>query len=199
MAVSPDDVRGAYRFILGRAPENEAVVELHRQQAPSFEALRLAFFNSEEFRLQTFPVPSQGTVFLGAPPQAIETTTDPATLRAIIAKTAAYWQTVGETAPHWSVLSYDHYKPAQFAANETSFFESGKRDLDLLLALLYRIGHPARGFRRCLEFGCGVGRVTAQLAATFPEVVALDISRSHLQLAQEACAARPHELPAFYK
>lgn len=197
MAVSPDDVRGAYRFILGRAPENEAVVELHRQRAPSFEALRLAFFNSEEFRSQTFPVPSQGTVSLGAPPQAIETATDPATLRAIIAKTAAYWQGIGETAPHWSVLTYDQYKPDRFVKNETSFFESGKHDLDLLLALLSRIGQPAKRFRRCLEFGCGVGRVTVQLAATFPEVVALDISRSHLQLAQEYLARHGHTNVSF--
>ena len=119
-----------------------------------------------------------------APPQMIETAADPAALRAMVAKTAAAWETVGETAPYHSVLTSDEYTPERFAENEISFFESGKDDLALILALLHRIGRPAEGFCRCLEFGCGVGRVTAQLAATFPQVFALDISCPHLRLAQ---------------
>jgi 2-polyprenyl-3-methyl-5-hydroxy-6-metoxy-1,4-benzoquinol methylase len=102
----------------------------------------------------------------------------------MVAKTAAAWETVGETAPYHSVLTFDEYRPERFAENEVSFFEGGKHDLALILALLHRIGRPAQDFYRCLEFGCGVGRVTAQLAATFSEVLALDISRPHLQLAK---------------
>jgi SAM-dependent methyltransferase len=124
------------------------------------------------------------TVPITAPPQAIETAADPAALRAMIAKTAAAWEAVGETAPYHSVLTSDEYRPERFAENEISFFASGKDDLALILALLHRIGCPAESFRRCLEFGCGVGRVTAELAATFSEVLALDISRPHLRLAQ---------------
>jgi SAM-dependent methyltransferase len=119
-----------------------------------------------------------------APPQEIETVADPMALRAMIVKTATAWETVGAAAPYHSVLTSDEYRPERFAENEISFFESGKDDLALILALLQRIGRPAKAFRRCLEFGCGVGRVTAQLAATFPEVLALDISCPHLQLAQ---------------
>jgi hypothetical protein len=74
------------------------------------------------------------TVPLTAPPQAIETTADPAALRAMVAKTAAAWETVGETAPHHSVLTCDEYRPERFAENEVSFFESGKHDLALILA-----------------------------------------------------------------
>jgi SAM-dependent methyltransferase len=183
MPVSPDDVRAAYRLILGRPPESEAIVAFHQQHA-SVDALRLAFFSSEEFRSQALLAPSRQNVSLFAPRQAIETAASPMTLRAIAAKTAAYWEAVGESAPHQSVLTYDSYSPDQFAENETSFFESGKGDRDLILALLRRVGRPVGDFRRCLEYGCGVGRVTAQLAATFPEVVALDISRAHLRLAQ---------------
>jgi SAM-dependent methyltransferase len=132
------------------------------------------------------------TVPLTAPPQAIETAADPAALRAMVAKTAAAWETVGETAPYHSVLTSDEYRPERFAENEVTFFESGKHDLALILALLRRIGRSAESFYRCLEFGCGVGRVTAQLAATFSEVVALDISRPHLRLAKEHLAALGH-------
>src|SRR5215470_4045425 len=105
------------------------------------------------------------TVPVTAPPQAIETEADPPTLRAMIAKTAAAWEVVGQAAPYHSVLTCDEYRPERFAENEISFFESGKEDLALILALLHRVGLRAGSFRRCAEFGCGVGRVTAQLAA----------------------------------
>jgi SAM-dependent methyltransferase len=193
MPVSVDDVRGAYRFILGREPESDEVLAHHQLHADSFEALRAAFLACKEFRgrAQAKPVP------LIAPPQAIETAADSATLRAIIAKTAAAWKASGETAPHYSVLTHEEYRPDRLAENERSFFESGKLDLNLLLALLRRIGRPAEGFRCCLEFGCGVGRVTAQLAATFFEVVALDISCPHLRLAQAHLAGLGHTNVSF--
>lgn len=129
------------------------------------------------------------TVPLTAPPQAIEIAADPPAFLAMVAKTAAAWETVGETAPYHSVLTSDEYRPERFAENEISFFESGKHDLALILALLDRIGRPAESFCRCLEFGCGVGRVTVQLAANFSEVLAVDISRPHLRLAQKHLAA----------
>jgi SAM-dependent methyltransferase len=137
------------------------------------------------------------TVPLTAPPQAIETAANPAALRAMVAKTAAAWETVGETAPYHSVLTSDKYRPERFAENEICFFESGKEDLALILALLHRIGRPSEGFCRCLEFGCGVGRVTAQLARTFSEVLALDISRPHLRLAQAHLAGLGHSNVCF--
>jgi len=104
----------------------------------------------------------------------------------------AAWEAIGETAPYHSVLTIDEYRPERFAENEISFFESGKHDLALMVALLHRIGRPLKTFYRCLEFGCGVGRVTAQLAATFSEVLALDISRPHLLLAQARLAGLGH-------
>ena len=86
MPVSLDDVQGAYRFILGREPESDEVVARHQLQADNFDALRFAFLSSEEYRSQAKPVS------LLAPPQAIETAADSATLRAMIAKTAAAWE-----------------------------------------------------------------------------------------------------------
>src|SRR3546814_10303317 len=42
---------------------------------------------------------------------------------------------------------------------------------------------------RCLEVGCGVGRVTAALAPRIRSITAYDISRSHLKLAKEQLKA----------
>ncbi len=49
MSVKRKDVIDAYRFILGREPENEEVIR-HHMQLPDIEALRQAMLNSEEFR-----------------------------------------------------------------------------------------------------------------------------------------------------
>jgi 2-polyprenyl-3-methyl-5-hydroxy-6-metoxy-1,4-benzoquinol methylase len=57
-------------------------------------------------------------------------------------------------------------------------------------ATLARAGVARTGLQRCLELGCGVGRVTAPLAARFAEVLAVDISAAHLQVAQEHFEAK---------
>jgi SAM-dependent methyltransferase len=185
MPVSPDDVRGAYRFILGREPESEEVVRFHQHHKADFKALRADLLASEEFRSLGFLTPSPQLVPLESQAQAIDTVAEMTILRAIVVKTATCWETVGKTAPHESVLAYDDYTPDRLPENKTAFFETGKGDLAMLLAILNRIGRSTEEFRRCVEFGCGVGRVTPQLAATFPTVIALDISRPHLHLAQE--------------
>jgi hypothetical protein len=59
MPVSPDDVRGAYRFILGREPESEEVVRFHQHHKADFKALRADLLASEEFRSLCFLTPSQ--------------------------------------------------------------------------------------------------------------------------------------------
>jgi SAM-dependent methyltransferase len=191
--VSRGDVRGAYRFILGREPESEGVVKFHQEAHDGFEALRTSFLFSEEFRTQGFlPV-----VPVAAPPLEAETQTSPEILRAIIAKTAVYWEKIGKTAPHFSVLSRPCYGPDRIAETEAHFFETGKSDVELLLGLLRRVGLFPAHFRTCLEFGCGIGRVTPHLATIFPKVIALDISRVHLDLAQARVTRLGHTNVSF--
>jgi len=43
MPVSADDVRNAYRFILGREPENAEVVAAHQRRAADLADLRRGF------------------------------------------------------------------------------------------------------------------------------------------------------------
>ena len=47
--LSREDVINAYKFILGRAPESEQVIEGHRGYG-TVDELRLAFLMSSEFR-----------------------------------------------------------------------------------------------------------------------------------------------------
>ena len=52
------------------------------------------------------------------------------------------------------------------------------------MAILRRHGFRPKQFPRLLEYGCGVGRVTAYLAHVFDSVCACDISHSHLRQAE---------------
>jgi hypothetical protein len=124
MRVSPDDVRGAYRFILGREPESEAVVASHQKAHASVEAMRVGFLSSEEFRAQGFL--AGRTVPVEASPLVVETSTTPETLRTIVAKTADYWEAIGKTAPHFSVLTFPYYTPDRIAEMEDPFLRNRK-------------------------------------------------------------------------
>ena len=51
MSISDEDVCNAYKFILGRSPENDAVIRAHREAHSSIDDLRASFLSSKEFAL----------------------------------------------------------------------------------------------------------------------------------------------------
>ena len=55
--ICTEDVRAAYRLILGREPEDEEVVARHARQAASLADLMRAFLGSPEFRGRTAAPP----------------------------------------------------------------------------------------------------------------------------------------------
>jgi SAM-dependent methyltransferase len=189
MAVSRDEVLNAYRYILGREPESEAVVEQHMRGNADLAALRRQFLGSPEAASLMRPPPPP-TLPLIAAPLEVEHSTDPETLTRVVALTGRYWARIGEEAPHWSVLTADEFRPDRIAETEAAFYETGRGDLDILTRLLRRIGRDPAGFRCVAEYGCGVGRLTTHLADVYPEVKALDISRPHLELAHRWLAQR---------
>jgi hypothetical protein len=163
MAVSRDAVRCAYKFILGRPPENEGVVDWQAKQFETIDELGNTFFSSEEYRARNKAVVTKS--FVGfQPPSDIDVRTDQAAFAAMVAKTSSYWSTIGATSPHWSVLSDTKYLPEHIGEYKAEFYESGKGDRDFVIALLRRIGRSPDEFQCLAEYGCGVGRVTAPLA-----------------------------------
>jgi SAM-dependent methyltransferase len=97
---------------------------------------------------------------------------------------AAVWSNLGETEPHFSVLSTSQFKPENIDATISAFERSGEVEAALLLSELSGLGLRANGFRRIVELGCGVGRVTRYLAQRAANVVGFDVSKPHLQLAR---------------
>jgi 2-polyprenyl-3-methyl-5-hydroxy-6-metoxy-1,4-benzoquinol methylase len=193
MPITREDVVQAYRVILGREPEDENSILHHMRSHRDVGELRQVFLNSEELAEQLGRRDNAGpalaeTLPLDAPPLSIETETDRETLGRVVARTAQFWESIGETAPHWSVITSPDFRPERMAENEAKFFQSAEPDRVLLLGLLRRIGCTPRDFRTIVEFGCGVGRFTSHLAAMFDSVVGLDISRPHLRLAEQHMA-----------
>jgi len=117
---------------------------------------------------------------LDTPPISIETEADGERLAKLLAHTEATWTRLGDEEPHWSVLSAERFKQDHLASHRAEFYASGKQDVDTFCAFLTRNGVNPQSLGRVLEYGCGVGRVTRYLAERFPEVVACDISPTHM-------------------
>ncbi len=179
-----EEVILGYRMLLGRDPETEEVIADARAAWPDLQAFGKALAASAEFGVRhganTHALPP-----LDALANPVETEADAGTLALMAAKTGAYWTRAGETAPHWSVLTDERFLPQNIADNLEAFYGAGAWDAKVVDATLARIGRNAGEFRHCVDYGCGVGRVTLQLARRFAQVTGLDISAPHLHLARE--------------
>ena len=184
--VTRDDIFSAYRLFLGREPENEAAIQ-HFLGAPNLEALRKVFLTSAEFRNNIGKIGPATGLPITAPPLDVEVSASPAVLARMVAKMAEYWEKIGRQAPHWSVLVGDRFSPQNIEANLETFFASALFDEQIIRTCLARAGFKPSDFKTCVEFGCGVGRLTIRLAALFQSVKAIDISVPHLELAENYC------------
>jgi len=187
MPVSREQVIAYYRLILGRDPESEAVLA-EKMRHPSPPALRTELIGSAEFadKLKGLLAvdPGKMLVELNPPPLPIAYRASEAQLAACVAKIRAAWSHLGEEKPHFSVISKDRYLPENLAGNLDAFWASGENEAAAVEALLARYGLGLLAGRTCVEYGCGVGRVTAGLARRFGRVHAYDISHGHLALAE---------------
>lgn len=185
--ISRDDVIYAYRLLFGREPENDVVVTHYATEVNDLQELRELFINSAEFcaglgRMQS-PRPPRPP--FSGPPMEVELMASPEKLAALFAKVGSQWHHLGETEPHWSVLTNESYFQENFNMNCKAFYASGESELKVFDATLARAGIVKDDLHCCLELGCGVGRVTGALAARFSEVIAVDISAAHLRVADD--------------
>ena len=195
MSISDEDVRNAYRFILGREPENEDVVRGHRRSYASLSDLRKDFLRSPEFKAQGFG--AEGPFAALAPPPEIDIEADPEVVRAMVERTAVFWAKVGSAEPYWSMGAGEQFLQSHWNAHRAEFYASGAEDRDLVVSLLRRIGRRPSDVGRLVEYGCGVGRAAIPLARAFASVVGLDISPTHLELARRYAEAEGVENITF--
>lgn len=191
--LSRDEVTAAYIHVLGRAPESEDVIAYHRRHE-SHAHLRRALIESEEFAAHYRQMIEAGGDLPGtdpvlAPVSSIQIETDAATRDALWARVAETWRGLGEEAPHWSVLTFERFRPEAIDGNIEDFAETAAWDMALVDAALARLPDaPALRAGTCFELGCGVGRATRGLSERFSRVVAADVSAPHLDIARRDLA-----------
>lgn len=93
-----------------------------------------------------------------------------------------FWEEAAQTDPLWAILSDPAKRNRGWTVAE--FFETGRRETSLLLHQLHTLGHSPR-HGAALDFGCGVGRLSQAMAATFEAVTGVDVSPTMIRLAQE--------------
>lgn len=185
--IHPQDVVNAYRMILGREPGSDELVNRYATEISDLNALRDIFLSSSEFRYQFENVhaPKRLRQGFNGPAMQVELNVEPEQLAKLCAKTAAQWHHLGETEPYWSVITQENYLQSYIQQSREMFYETGEQEAKVLDSALERHSIEPRLSGRCVELGCGVGRVTSALARRYSEVIAIDISAPHLRLAEE--------------
>ena len=177
--LSPEAIIWAYRIFLGREVENQEVIDFWLDHFSDMEHLKQEFANSDEF-IQHYSI--KKTSMMGdESPLDIELAdnVDP-----LITHIQNVWHQLGLSEPHWSVITEAKYLSSSITDKRDEFFESGKDCVDLLIKTFERNNIDFSTHNSCLEFGCGVGRITFWLAKKFNNIYGYDISKSHLDLAQ---------------
>lgn len=87
----------------------------------------------------------------------------------------ATWDDLGRKDPLWAVLSYPEMRGGKW--DQEAFFASGRSEISGWLERVTALGLDA-GRGRCLDFGCGVGRLTQALADHFEVCDGVDIAPS---------------------
>jgi SAM-dependent methyltransferase len=179
-----DEVRTAWRLLLGREPESDRIYEVHRGHE-TLEALRGVIMQSAEFRQKAMGSAKaiDRLRFAAMPTSPAKAT--PEQMRQMFARIQEQWTALGESEPYWSVLTNPRFKMDRFEDNRTDFFQSGARNVDAVRAALLRCRVALPEDAICVELGCGVGRVSVQLAGLFAHVHGYDISPGNLALAEK--------------
>jgi SAM-dependent methyltransferase len=183
--VTAEAVTWAYRFFLGREPETPDLVRHHVATASSVTELALNFMASREY------ADRQGSMqpaLAGHEPANIVQThldIDADQSAALFAHVKRTWTHLGETDPYWAVLSSPEFRglPTQHVLDR--FYATGVSDVDRIRATLERNGLSIEKDAVALEYGSGLGRVTAHLGKMFSQVTGVDISSSMVKAAQD--------------
>jgi SAM-dependent methyltransferase len=186
MAVTNDDVLWCYRSLLGREPESTAVVEQQIGRARDFRQLVVTFLGSQEYNRNR---PHTPVVPLERPDMPVESVASPAQLALLKDRIREAWTHLGTVRPYYSVLSGKRFLP-QFIDDSAIdvFYATGVKEAEQIANILKRFQFADPASKTCVEYGCGLGRVTLGLAKYFRQVHGYDISTTHLAAAKQRAA-----------
>jgi ubiquinone/menaquinone biosynthesis C-methylase UbiE len=105
-----------------------------------------------------------------------------------LARLSRDWTTLGLDDPLWAVCVDPDRRGGRWDVAE--FMASGQAEIAAALGRLDQLG-ICPGRSAALDFGCGVGRLTAALGEYFDSVTGVDISPSMLDRARTLLAGQP--------
>ncbi|MDT8387306.1 MAG: class I SAM-dependent methyltransferase [Thiogranum sp.] len=178
--VSGDAVADAVRLLLEREPRGPAEIDVLVKGSGTLSEVRNRILRGDEFKRQNAAL-FWHTFSANEAPMQIQLNTTDHERGLLLEHIQSSWEHLGATEPHWSVLTNEQFRQEHIAENEEAFYQSGKHHVDALWRSLQRVGVDPSAFSSCLEYGCGLGRVTRWLAERFDTVYGYDISSAHLQ------------------
>lgn len=186
--ITREIVENAFRYILGREVKDDAAVAACLK-VQSEAGLRKILIRSAEFagqyKLLTEDRPEGVAAECPLPPAAdVETDAEGEDRERLWRRVSQTWRRLGEESPHWSVMSWEDFKPERYSENAARFIATAEDDRAVIERALARFPGVDPKALRCVELGCGVGRVTRPLAEIFGTVLGLDVSEPHLRLAE---------------
>ena len=92
------------------------------------------------------------------------------------------WDAFGKNDPFWAVLAWPDKKDHKWTKEE--FFALGRKEVDAVINCIRLLDFQV-SYKKALDFGCGVGRLTQALASYFNEVYGVDIAPSMIALANQ--------------
>lgn len=196
--------RAMYRVFLLRDPDPTGLASAIQQlrSGRTYEELLNWCLRSNEFAakyqrfLRTYIgpqvalAPEQAAVPLrfvplDAPPMQVECQATVAELKELISRVGETWSSLGATRPYHSVLTGKNFLPENIdhEAIET-FWATGSKEAARVGSILKKHGLHDTASKVCVEYGCGLGRITDPFANMFKQVYAYDISSKHLDKAK---------------
>jgi SAM-dependent methyltransferase len=98
------------------------------------------------------------------------------------------WNELAELDPLWAVLHEAPDGDERWKLDD--FFATGDGEVSGALDHARELGRPVE-WRRALDFGCGLGRLTRALGERFEQCIGVDVSETMLAAAQRLNADRP--------
>jgi 2-polyprenyl-3-methyl-5-hydroxy-6-metoxy-1,4-benzoquinol methylase len=101
------------------------------------------------------------------------------------------WQTLGLSVPWWSVFAGEPKSSEIDENRKLVFYNSGREEINFILEWSSKFGlNYIDGRMVALDFGCGLGRISWNLADNFKTVLCVDQSKPHLEIAKKETGAK---------
>lgn len=187
-----DLITACYRTFLRRDPEDLPAVKDRATHQESAEDILQSFLEAEEFQSGHLGHLIHDYLLSNYEYDALDIDVDvpDEQLSLMFERIKGEWAALGETEPHWSVITSDQFRSDSIQENMEVFIQSGRTNVTWMQNVARRNGVELGKHQTCFELGCGVGRLTLPLAEIFDHVTGFDISPGNLAECQALIDAR---------